>query len=125
MFVLDIVHLARRGWWLRRLGRGRWNARRPVRGHASGWARRQRTEVALSGGIALHQLDYANHQQNGGPGSVKLDAGHAVEQEEHAERHQNCRTHQLAGAASFTAADSGTSADESPVLGKEPHSKSD
>src|SRR5579864_9419948 len=123
---LDMVHLARRGRLLR-IGRRRrrrdigWNARGNIRRSARG----QASNMSAQRSIALHQLDDSYHQQNGGPGSAKAHARNAVQQEKYAQSDEHCRAHELAGAAVFTLASRGCTADQAPVFGKEPNAEKD
>src|ERR1700691_2193781 len=81
MTGLDMVHLARRGRLIRILRcwrrDRRWNRRHSIRWNTGRRDRRPQANVSVVGGIALHQLDYSNHQQYGGPRSAKSQAGDA------------------------------------------------
>src|ERR1700733_10442939 len=103
----------------------RWNRRRSIRWNTGRRDRRPQANVSVVGGIALHQLDYSNHQQYGGPRSAKADAGNAVEQEKYAQGNQHCQPHDLAGAAVFALAPDRTAADQAPLFGEEPHPEKD
>src|SRR5437016_3981884 len=85
--VLAIVHLARR-WWLNLAG---CNPSRRVRWSNMSFGRR----------AAVHDLDYSDHNQQKRPGAVPSDAADTIEQREHADGDQYCRSHEPAAAAAI------------------------
>ncbi len=67
-------------------------------------------------GIALHQLDHADHQQDGRPGVPETD------QEHYAQSYQDRGPHHFPGAAALAAAHH-CAPDETPLLRKQPDAK--